>query len=139
MQLAGVVGRLVLGWAADRVGDAVRSLVVHGLVAAMLSALWVLAAPGASWPVVLLLAALAGFTAASWNGIFLAEVARVAPPERVAEASSGAILLCFLGYLVAPSAFALVVGAVGSWTLPFLVACGLLAAVSALVAMAQRR
>jgi MFS family permease len=139
MQLAGVVGRLVLGWAADRVGDAVRILVLHGVVAAMLSALWVLAGPGAPWPVALLLASLAGFTAASWNGIFLAEVARVSPPERVAEASSGAILLCFLGYLLAPSAFALAVGAAGSWTAPFLVACGLLAAVSALVGAWRRR
>jgi MFS family permease len=139
MQLAGVAGRLVLGWAADRVGDAVRSLVVHGIVAAVLSAVWALAAPGASWPVVLLLASLAGFTAASWNGIFLAEVARVAPPERVAEASSGAILLCFLGYLLAPTAFALAVGVSEGWTVPFLVACGLLAAVSALVAVWRRR
>jgi hypothetical protein len=51
----------------------------------------------------------------------------------VAEASSGAIMLCFLGYLSAPSAFAFAVGATGSWTLPFMLACGLLAAVSLLV------
>jgi MFS family permease len=133
MQLAGVAGRLVLGWAADRLGDATRSLAVHGLVAAALSAVWVLAGPGAPGWVGVLLAMASGFTAASWNGIFLAEVARVSPPDRVAEASSGAILLCFLGYLTAPSAFAWTVASTGSWVLPFLVACGLLAAVSLLV------
>ncbi len=133
MQLAGVAGRLLLGWVADRLGDATRSLAVHGLVAAGLSALWVLAGPDAPWPLALLLAAASGFTAASWNGIFLAEVARVVPADRVAEASSGAILLCFLGYLSAPTAFAFAVGATGSWVAPFLTACGLLAAVSALV------
>lgn len=139
MQVAGVIGRLVLGWAADRLGDATRSLAVHGLVAAALSAIWVVAGPGAPWPLLLALAALSGFTAASWNGIFLAEVARVAPPDRVAEASSGAILLCFLGYLIAPSAFAAVVSATGSWVTPFLTACALLAVVSALVAVRRRR
>jgi MFS family permease len=131
MQLAGVAGRLLLGWAADRLGDAMRSLALHGLCAAGLSALWVLIGPGSPWAVTLLLAFLCGFTAASWNGIFLAEVARVAPPDRVAEASSGAIMLCFLGYLTAPTAFAAMVSASGSWTLPYLVACGLLATISA--------
>lgn len=130
MQLAGVIGRLVLGWAADRLGDAILSLSVHGLVAAGLSALFVLAAPGAAWPVALLLGFLCGFTSASWNGIFLAEVARLSPPDRVAEASSGAIIICFLGYLAAPTAFALAVTATGSWTAPFLAAGLLLAAIS---------
>lgn len=133
MQVAGVAGRLVLGWAADRLADATRSLAVQGLLAAGLSALFVLAAPGAPFALALLLGLLCGFTAASWNGIFLAEVARLSPPDRVAEASSGAIMLCFLGYLSAPSAFAFAVMASGSWTLPFLAACGLLAAVSLLV------
>lgn len=137
MQLAGVAGRLVLGWAADRLGDATRSLAVHGLVAAALSAAWVVAGPGAPGWIGLLLAMASGFTAASWNGIFLAEVARVSPPDRVAEASSGAILLCFLGYLTAPAAFAWTVSATGSWVLPFLVACGLLAVVSLLVLVSR--
>jgi len=137
MLVAGVVGRLALGWAADRMGDATRSLSLHGMVAAGLTALWVIFGPGAPFAVTLLLAAGAGFTAASWNGIFLAEVARVVPADRVAEASSGAILLCFLGYLSAPTAFAFAVGATDSWLLPFLAACALLACISAGVFMRQ--
>jgi MFS family permease len=133
MQLAGVIGRLVLGWAADRLGDAVRSLAVHGILAASLSAAFVLLAPGAPWFIALMLAFMCGFTSASWNGIFLAEVARVAPPDRVAEASSGAIMLCFIGYLTAPSAFAFAVSQTGSWTLPFLTACSVLTGISLLV------
>lgn len=133
MQVAGVVGRIGLGWAADRLGDAVRSLAIHGLLAAFLSAAFVLAAPSAPWTICLVLAFLCGFTAASWNGIFLAEVARVAPADRVAEATSGAIMLCFLGYLTAPSAFAFMVARTGSWTLPFMVACGLLVSISLLI------
>lgn len=138
MQVAGVVGRLVLGWAADRVGDAVRSLWLHGLAAAGMSVAWVLAGPALGGAGALALAILCGFTAASWNGIFLAEVARVAPPDRVAEGTAGAIILCFLGYLTAPTIFAWMVTATGSWTLPFLGAAGLLAAVSAVVAVWAR-
>jgi MFS family permease len=134
MQLAGVLGRLVLGHAADRLGDATRSLAVHGLAAAALSALWVLAGPSLPLLPALCLAFLCGFTSASWNGIFIAEVARVAPPDRVAEASSGAIMLCFIGYLTAPTAFAFAVSTTGSWLLPFMLACALLAAISTLVA-----
>jgi MFS family permease len=133
MQLAGVIGRLVLGHAADRLGDAVRSLSVHGICAAAFSAIWLTLGPGSPWPVALALAFLCGFTSASWNGIFLAEVARVSPPDRVAEASSGAIMLCFLGYLTAPTAFAFAVSRTGSWLLPYGTACALLAAISALV------
>lgn len=138
MQVAGVVGRLVLGWAADRVGDAVLSLSLHGLAAAGSAALWLLAGPSLGHGGAVALAILCGFTAASWNGIFLAEVARLAPPERVAEGTAGAIILCFLGYLTAPTLFAALVSASGSWLLPFLGAAGLLAAVSAIVALWRR-
>jgi len=133
MLVAGVAGRLGLGWFADRMGDATRSLALHGLVSASLATLFVLAAPGAPVGLVSLLAFGVGFTAMSWNGIFLAEVARVVPATSVAEASAGAILLSFLGYLLAPAAFALTVAMTGSWTLPFLVAAALLATVSLLV------
>jgi MFS family permease len=138
MQLAGVAGRLLLGWVADRTGQVTRNLVVHALAAAIAAALWVLLAPGASWPVLLALAALAGFTSASWNGIFIAEVARLSPPDRVAEASAGAILLCFLGYLVAPSLFAALVTATGAWTPAFLLAAAVLALVALGVATRLR-
>lgn len=139
MQVAGVTGRLVLGWAADRVGDAVRSLSLHGMAAAGLALLWVFAGPALGGIGAVVLAILCGFTAASWNGIFLAEVARVAPPDRVAEGTAGAVILCFLGYLSAPTVFALIVTATGSWVLPYVIACGLLGAVSLLVFAWRRR
>jgi MFS family permease len=139
MQVAGVAGRLVLGWAADRVGDAVRSLSLHGMAASGLALLWVFAGPTLGGAGAVVLAILCGFTAASWNGIFLAEVARVAPPDRVAEGTAGAVILCFLGYLSAPTVFALIVSATGSWVLPYVIACGLLGAVSLLVFGRWRR
>ncbi len=137
--VAGVAGRLGLGFVADRVGDAMLCLGVQGVGAAVLTAGFVLGAPAAPGWLALALAAGCGFSAASWNGIFLAEVARLSPPDRVAEASSGAILLCFVGYLVAPVLFAAAVAWTASWTLPFLAGCGFLGAVAAWVLARRRR
>lgn len=131
MQVSGVVGRLVLGFVADRTGQATRNLAIQALASSGFAALWVLLGPGAGWAGGLVLAALAGFTAASWNGIFLAEVARLSPADRVAEASAGAIMLCFLGYLLAPTAFAALVTWTGDWRLAFLLASALPALVAA--------
>jgi hypothetical protein len=81
-----------------------------------------------------LLAAVAGFVAASWNGIYLAEVARLVPRDRVSEATSGSTLLTFLGYVAGPAAFALLVKASGGWGLPMVAVALQLAAVTGLVA-----
>jgi len=59
-----------------------------------------------------------GFFGASWNGIYMAEVARLSPPDRVADATSGSTMFTFLGYVVGPSLFALAVPAYG-WSVPF--------------------
>lgn len=135
MQVSGAFGRLLVGWLADRTGNATRNLAVQGVVAAALSAAFALWAPdGGPW-VMAPLAVLTGLAAASWNGIFLAEVARLTSPERIAEATSGATMLCFLGYLLAPTGFALTVTLTGSWTLPFLLGAALLAAIGAAVGL----
>jgi hypothetical protein len=83
-----------------------------------------------------LAAGLVGFTVSGWQGIVLAEVARVAPPERVAEATSGACLLAFLvGYALALAALAAAVSAAGGgWTVPLLALAAQLALAAASLA-----
>ncbi len=63
----------------------------------------------------MLLSAIAGVTVTSWNGVQLSEVARACPPGRVREASAGATLVIFLGYVVGPTAFALLLAATGRY------------------------
>ena len=75
----------------------------------------------------------AGFVGASWNGIYMAEVARLSPPDRIAEATSSSTVVTFLGYVLGPSMFSLLVTLTGGWTLPFL----FVAAQLFLMAMAQ--
>lgn len=121
MQATGVLGRVLLGWIADRMRDATRLLAIVCLASGATSLLLMLATP--AWPSWLLyaLAAVAGVTVSSWNGVQIAEIARRSPSGLIREAASGATIVVFLGYVVGPSSFALLVAATGRFDLGFLV------------------
>lgn len=139
MQLAGVVARILLGWVADRTGNALANLVLQGLIAgASILALALLPAEAGFWPLALL-CVLTGFFGASWNGISLAEVARLAPPGKVADATAGSTIFIFLGYVAGPSIFATLVSLTGSWVLPQVLVAVQLLLVSALIGLTLRR
>lgn len=133
-QVASVLGRLLWGFAADRLLSrrAMLGLLGIGMGASAAAAL----VAGPAWPAWLLFAyaAVFGATAVGWNGVFLAEVARVAPPGRTSEATGGCLFFTYLGvvltppvfnallslgggYAVAYAAFALPAAAVGTWLL----------------------
>ncbi len=139
MQVAGVVARILLGWIADRTGNATRNLVVQAFVAAASVAALALLPVGAPSAALMGLCGLAGFVGASWNGISLAEVARVSPPDRVSDVTSGSTLFVFLAYVAGPSAFSLAVTLTGSWALPMLLVAAQLVIVAALVGVSLRR
>lgn len=138
MQAGGVLARVVLGWMADRTGNAAMNLIGQGLGGAVVVTIFVLLPPLGFWPT-LLLGLLAGSLVASWNGIYQAEVARLSPPGRIAEATAGSTTLCFLGYLISPAIFAVLVTLTGSWLLPQLLSAGQLLLVALLVLPRLRR
>jgi MFS family permease len=120
LQIVGMVARVAMGFLADRLGSGVRALILLGRGSGLAS----LAAASLSldlpWPAVLLLSALIGFIGVSWNGVFLAEVARLAPEGRVSEVTSGTTLVIFLGYVAAPVAFTAGIPLIGGYGLCFL-------------------
>lgn len=139
MQVAGVVARIFLGWLADRTGKAAHNLTAQGFVAAA-------AVVGfAALPVepALLPAALAataaGFFGASWNGIYLSEVARLAPAGKVSEATSSSTFLTFLGYVIGPSLFSLLVSWTGGYWVAFLTVAAQLAVMALVQVMVLAR
>jgi len=134
MQGAGVVARIMLGWLADRTGRPSLNLLVQGFAAAAAVLVFASLPVGASPALAATLAAVAGFVAASWNGIYLAEVARLVPREHVSDATSGSTLLTFLGYVAGPAIFALLVAASGGWGVPMVAVAAQLAVVTVLVA-----
>ncbi len=129
MQGAGVEARIALGWLADRTGTPSRNLVVQALVASGTAIAFALL-PGVAplwW--VYLLSGTVGFVAASWNGIYMAEVARLVPPTQVA-ATAGSNIFAFIGYLAGPALFALLVSLTGDWTAALLAAAGQLGVIA---------
>lgn len=120
MQATGAVGRICLGALADRIGSTVGILRLVALASSATTTILAFAAPEWSEIALGLLAAAGGFTVASWNGVFLAEVAEVAPARRIAEATAGATFLVFVGYVAGPFAFALILDATGSYLASFL-------------------
>ncbi len=120
-QLAGFVARVAMGWVADRIGSGPRTLLAlaGGGFATMLA----VAGIGPGWPLVAVIGvgSAAGFAATSWNGVYLAEIARLAPVARVSEATAGSTFFVFIAYFVAPVLFATGVTAVGSYRASFAV------------------
>ncbi len=114
-QVASVIGRVLWGFVADRV---LSRRVMLGLlgVGMGLSALATLAATPA-WPLPLLFlyAAVFGATAVGWNGVFLAEVARLAPPGQTSQYTGGCMFFTFLGVVVTPPVFSIILAAGGSY------------------------
>lgn len=134
MQAAGVFARIALGWFADRTGRPSVNLVAQAFFAAGALLLLVNLPQGTTAGVIAAAAALAGFFGASWNGIYLAEVARLVPPERVSEATSGSTVFTFLGYVFGPALLTFLVHHSGGWTLPMEAIAVQLALVAAIAA-----
>jgi len=132
LQAAGTVARILLGWVADRTGHAAANLVVQAFLAAGAVVAYALMPLDAPLWLVAVLAGAAGFFGASWNGIYLAEVARLAPPGGVADATAGSTMLCFMGYVIGPTLFAAAVPWLG-WSVPFLLCAGQMAAMGAVM------
>jgi MFS family permease len=134
MQGAGVVGRLVLGWLGDRTGKATLNLLVQAFAAAAAVALFALIPTGAPVAVFAGAAAFVGGLASSWQGIALAELSRVSPPDRVAEGTAGASIIGFSGFSGGPAACALAVSLTGSWVAPLLGVAAMLLVSAAILA-----
>jgi MFS family permease len=118
-QVVGVFARVIMGWVADRLGSGVRALILLSIGSTVMMLVMAAIAPGWSYALMMTAAALAGFAVASWNGVYLSEVAQAVPSERVGDATSGSTFFTFVGYVVGPSVFATMVSAIGSYGLTF--------------------
>ena len=120
---AGIVGRLAWGAIADRWLSPRRTLGLLGVMMAFSGA--AVAAASVDWPLpaVILASMLFGASAVGWNGVFLAEVARLAPPGQVGAITGGTQFLTFIGALASPPLFGFVAGLAGGYGKAYLVFC----------------
>ena len=72
-----------------------------------------------AWLAITLLV-VAGATSVGWNGVYLAEVARRAEPGEVGEATAAVLVLTYMGVLVGPALFSLLLWLTGSYAVGFL-------------------
>jgi MFS family permease len=124
-QIAGALGRVAWGAVADHLFEPRTVLAGLGLV--MASCAVALALFTSAWPpaAVLAVCALYGATAVGWNGVFLAEVARLAPEGRVAILTGGTQFFTFGGVLIGPPLFGAIVSLTGSYGTGFAAAAAL--------------
>lgn len=118
-QAGGFIGRIAWGACADR---CVRpSLVLGSLGLGMTAAAVALACLTPQWPfwAIFFTALVFGSTAIGWNGVYLAEIARLAEPRFAGIATGGSVFFNFLGILLGLPVFSLVVETTGSYPLAF--------------------
>jgi predicted MFS family arabinose efflux permease len=119
VQVAGVTGRIMWGWIADRSGDSLGLLVKISALTVLSCLLTAFVSPG--WPAALtgMLFIAFGASAVGWNGLFLAEIAQRSPPGTVSVATGGAMVWTFGGALLGPAMFATAYKFTGSYAVTF--------------------
>jgi Na+/melibiose symporter-like transporter len=135
-QGAGLLGRLGWGLVATWLRSARAVLVLAGggmAICALALGLW---GPLLSRPILVVITLAFGLTASGWNGVFIAEIANLAAPERVAEATGAVLTASFLGLVAAPLLVAVI--APGAGLGGSFVALALLSAACAAVLLMER-
>jgi MFS family permease len=122
------LARIGFGWLADRIGNGMLLLGLIALAASAAIVLMVAVDMTASWLPYLSLA-LVGASTMGWNGVHMAELARISPLEHVGEVTSAASLFGFVGAVCGPMAFALIAAKTGSFAAAFAVAAVQLSAI----------
>jgi MFS family permease len=99
-QIGGLVGRILWGWVAGRLGSIMPVLLALGLTMSACTLLlgWL----GPQWALLVVF----GLSASGWNGIFLAEVARQVPAARAGLATAAVLVVMTFGLVVGPLVFA---------------------------------
>ncbi|WP_170294623.1 MFS transporter [Roseospira navarrensis] len=118
-QVAGALGRVFWGWLADRLKGGILTLALIGLISLGCAVATGFMTP--AWPTgaIAALLTLFGISAIGWNGVFLAEVARLCPPGQVGMATGGSLFFTFGGVAVGPALFSALVPVLGGYAVTF--------------------
>jgi MFS family permease len=121
-QVTAMGARIFWGWVADRFVAPRVLLCLLGLGMAASGAVFALVT--AAWPIALVAAVtvMVGATAMGWNGVLIAEVARLAPPGAVGSATGASLSFTFLGAVAAPPVFSAIVAGAGGYRVAFIAA-----------------
>ena len=118
-QVAGAIARVAWGALADRRLGPRGTLIL--LATLMTGSCLLVASIQPDWSVVTqwLAVGLLGATVIGWNGVYMATVARQAPPGQASVATGGALMFTFFGVVCGAPAFGALAGASGSYRVAF--------------------
>ena len=137
-QLVSVFARVFWGWVADRFLSPRKVMVILGVTMAACAVLTGILTSTWSYGMIMLLMVIFGASAIGWNGVYMAEVARVSPPGMIASTTGASLFFTYLGGIVCPSGFAFVIMATGSYQYGFII-FGLLALVASLILLFSKK
>ncbi len=126
VQIAGVTGRPIWGWIADRFGDGLAILIMLSIVIIGLSFVTTVISP--SWPLtaVYIVFFLFGLSALGWNGVYIASITTLTEPQQVGKVIGVTLAISFAGVFVGPAIFSSLYPVIGSYGTTF----GLFAVIS---------
>lgn len=120
-QASGMVGRIGWGWLSDRSISARAVLIGLAIAMAIAAAILGSLPYGTPWFVIAVIVAVLGATAIGWNGVFLAEIARVAPDSEVGTLTGAALFFTYFGVVVGPPIFGVILSLTHSYAASFIV------------------
>jgi MFS family permease len=102
LQVAAITGRILIGALADRIGSTLPVLKLIAPLAGAAAILLSIMAADWSMPTLIAATIYIGATVGTFNGLYLAEVARLAPSGEVGDATASVAVFMFTAYLLAP-------------------------------------
>jgi predicted MFS family arabinose efflux permease len=114
-QAGGVIGRILWGYVADRWLSPTMMLIVIALMLTFGAVGTALLRPDSSPWILFPVLVIFGASAIGWNGVFLAEIARLAPAGQASVATGGTLCITFLGVVLGPPLFGVLAGILKSY------------------------
>src|SRR5690606_4683968 len=96
-QVAGIVGRLLWGYLSDRYLGSINMLGALALLIVICALTTPFLEYFDSQTLTIIVLSLFSTCAVGWNGVYLAEVARQAPPGQTSIATGGTLCMTFMG------------------------------------------
>jgi MFS family permease len=136
---AGIAGRLIWGWVGSRYVPPVLLLAVLGL--AMGVACMAIGLVDETWqkPAVWAVAFCYGMTGIGYQGVLLAEIARIAPPGMAGVVTGGAVFFAYVGMITFPASFGIILALTDSYQTAFVILGAVPIVVGAMLFVSARR
>lgn len=118
---AGIVGRILWGWVGTHYLEPLPLLTILGAGMGVTCIIVGLITPEWNVYAVFLVAIAFGLTGIGYQGVLLAEIARISPPGLVGVVTGGVVFFAYMGMMVLPGLLGLILAVFSSYSIAFVV------------------